>query len=343
MQNAKKGVLKAQSSDRKVPDGGFRFSDEVKVSGDGALARLLGKHDENLEAVEQRYPVTLALHDDCISVGGPDKDAVSLAASLLKQFTVIAEKGYEVHPEDLRYAMDAIAEGRDLRLDSLYSDVICTTARGKPIRAKTMGQRAYIRAIKENDILFAIGPAGTGKTYLAVCEAVSMLKDGAVNRVVLVRPAVEAGESLGFLPGDLREKVEPYVRPLYDAFYELLSPERFSRYVEKGVIEIAPLAYMRGRTLNESFIILDEAQNTTAEQMKMFLTRLGFGSKAVVTGDVTQVDLPLGKPSGLAGVRNILDGIDRIGFFNLTHADVVRHEIVQKVVQAYERYEKHKN
>ena len=188
--------------------------------------------------------------------------------------------------------------------------------------------------------MFAVGPAGTGKTYLAVCEAVSMLKEGRVNRVVLVRPAVEAGESLGYLPGDLREKVEPYVRPLYDAFYELLSPERFARYVDKGIIEIAPLAYMRGRTLNDSFIILDEAQNTTPEQMKMFLTRLGFGSKAVVTGDITQVDLPQGRPSGLRSVRSILEGIEGIGFFDLTGADVVRHEIVQKVVQAYDRYEK---
>ena len=194
--------------------------------------------------------------------------------------------------------------------------------------------------MRDNDILFAVGPAGTGKTYLAVCEAVSMLKEGRVNRVVLVRPAVEAGESLGYLPGDLREKVEPYVRPLYDAFYELLSPERFARYVDKGIIEIAPLAYMRGRTLNDSFIILDEAQNTTPEQMKMFLTRLGFGSKAVVTGDITQVDLPQGRPSGRRSVRSILEGIEGIGFFDLTGADVVRHEIVQKVVQAYDRYEK---
>ncbi|MBQ6983154.1 MAG: PhoH family protein, partial [Synergistaceae bacterium] len=186
---------------------------------------------------------------------------------------------------------------------------------------------------------FATGPAGTGKTYLAVCEAVSMLKAGKVNRVVLVRPAVEAGESLGYLPGDLREKVEPYVRPLYDAFYDLLSPEKFMRYADKGVIEIVPLAYMRGRTLNESFIILDEAQNTTPKQMKMFLTRLGFGSKAVVTGDITQVDLPGSSPSGLRSVREILGGIKGIGFMDLTHADVVRHEIVQKIVQAYARYE----
>ena len=221
----------------------------------------------------------------------------------------------------------------------MYSEIICTTARGKPIRAKTPGQREYIKAIRDNYILFATGPAGTGKTYLAVCEAVSMLKAGKVNRVVLVRPAVEAGESLGYLPGDLNEKLDPYVRPLYDAFYDLLSPEKFMRYSDKGVIEIVPLAYMRGRTLNESFIILDEAQNATPKQMKMFLTRLGFGSKAVVTGDITQVDLPGHSQSGLRSVREILKGIQGIGFIDLSDADVVRHEIVQKIVQAYAKYE----
>ena len=221
--------------------------------------------------------------------------------------------------------MDALAEGKELNLSAMYSEIICTTARGKPIRAKTPGQREYIRAIRDNYILFATGPAGTGKTYLAVCEAVSMLKAGKVNRVVLVRPAVEAGESLGYLPDD--------------AFYDLLSPEKFMRYSDKGVIEIVPLAYMRGRTLNESFIILDEAQNATPKQMKMFLTRLGFGSKAVVTGDITQVDLPGHSQSGLRSVREILKGIKGIGFIDLSDADVVRHEIVQKIVQAYAKYE----
>ena len=317
-----------------------RHEEEVAVAGEGALARLVGLHDENLDAVESRYPVSLSVRGGTIRVTGPDAEPVRIAAHLLRQLASVAEKGHEVRAPDVRLAMDSLAEGRELKLDALYSEVICTTARGKPIRARTAGQRAYIRAVRGHDILFAVGPAGTGKTYLAVCEAVSMLKEGRVSRVVLVRPAVEAGESLGFLPGDLREKVEPYVRPLYDAFYELLSPERFARYAEKGVIEIAPLAYMRGRTLNDSFIILDEAQNTTPQQMKMFLTRLGFGSKAVVTGDITQVDLPRGCPSGLQSVRRILEGIEGIGFFDLTDADVVRHEIVQKVVQAYERYEK---
>ncbi|MBQ8691597.1 MAG: PhoH family protein [Synergistaceae bacterium] len=304
-----------------------------------AMARLLGQNDENLKAVETRYHVALTVHDNILRVDGPDNQAVSTAVKLLRELALAAEKGYEITAVDTRRSMDALANGNDLNLNALYSEIICTTARGKPIRAKTAGQRAYIKAIRDNDILFAAGPAGTGKTYLAVCEAVSMLKAGKVSRVVLVRPAVEAGESLGYLPGDLREKIEPYVRPLYDAFYDLLSPERFLRYADKGVIEIVPLAYMRGRTLNESFIILDEAQNTTPQQMKMFLTRLGFGSKAVVTGDMTQTDLPKGSPSGLLSVRSILRGIKGIGFFDLSDADVVRHEIVQKIVRAYERYE----
>ena len=318
------------------------WSEEIEISDPGAMSRLCGVNDENLKAIEERYPINLNLRGCNIKITGPDEEPVLIAVKLIRQLAVVAGKGYDVHTADVRYAMDAMAEGNEPKLEALYSDIICTTAKGKPIRAKTVGQRAYVRAMKENDILFAVGPAGTGKTYLAVCEAVSMLKAGEVTRVILVRPAVEAGESLGFLPGDLRDKVEPYVRPLYDAFYELLSPERFSRYIDKGVVEIAPLAYMRGRTLNESFIILDEAQNTTPEQMKMFLTRLGFGSKAVVTGDVTQIDLPAGKQSGLNCVRSILQGIKGIDFFDLTHADVVRHEIVQKVVQAYERYEQRK-
>lgn len=313
--------------------------EDVSLADERSLARLLGTHDENIGAIEARYPVSLSVRGTSLRAEGPDEAPVRLVGHLLRELAGVAERGHEIRPHDVRRAMDSLAEGSELRLEELWSEVICTTARGKPIRAKTAGQRAYIRAIRGHDILFAVGPAGTGKTYLAVCEAVSMLKDGKVSRVVLVRPAVEAGESLGYLPGDLREKVEPYVRPLYDAFYDLLSPERFARYADKGVIEIVPLAYMRGRTLNDSFIILDEAQNTTPQQMKMFLTRLGFGSKAVVTGDVTQVDLPRGCPSGLQSVRAILEGIEGIGFFDLTDADVVRHEIVQRVVQAYERYE----
>ncbi len=313
---------------------------EIPLSGDGFVqARLLGQNDENFKAIESRYPVTLSIKDGAVRISGPDSEPVRIVGHLIRELASVAEKGHEIKESDVRAAMDSLAEGRELRLNELYSEIICTTARGKPIRAKTPGQRAYIKAIRDNFILFATGPAGTGKTYLAVCEAVSMLKAGKVNRVVLVRPAVEAGESLGYLPGDLREKIEPYVRPLYDAFFDLLSPEKFMRYADKGVIEIVPLAYMRGRTLNESFIILDEAQNTTPRQMKMFLTRLGFGSKAVITGDITQVDLPGGTVSGLRSVREILKGIKGIGFIDLTDADVVRHEIVQRIVQAYAKYE----
>ena len=313
---------------------------DIPITGDAIVqARLFGVNDENIRTIESRYPVTISVSNGVVHVSGPDTEPVRLAGHLIRELISVAEKGHDIHTDDIRAAMDALAEGHELNLSALYSEIICTTARGKPIRAKTPGQRAYIKAIRDNFILFATGPAGTGKTYLAVCEAVSMLKAGKVNRVVLVRPAVEAGESLGYLPGDLREKVEPYVRPLYDAFYDLLSPEKFLRYADKGVIEIVPLAYMRGRTLNESFIILDEAQNTTPKQMKMFLTRLGFGSKAVVTGDITQVDLPGGSPSGLKTVRDILGGIKGIDFINLSDADVVRHEIVQKIVQAYAKYE----
>ncbi|HPE66306.1 MAG TPA: PhoH family protein, partial [Synergistales bacterium] len=236
------------------------------------MARFAGNNDENLSEIEQRYPVSLLVRGNKVAVRGPDEVAVDVAYGLLEQLHKIASKGHALHLADVRYAMDMIAEKGAVDLAPLFSEVICTTARGKPIRAKTEGQRAYLETVRNNHIVFAVGPAGTGKTFLAVCHAVTLLKASAISRIVLVRPAVEAGESLGYLPGDLREKVEPYVRPLYDAFYDLLSPERFLRYVDKGVIEIAPLAYMRGRTLNDSFIILDEAQNTTPEQMKMFLT-----------------------------------------------------------------------
>ncbi|MGI6253048.1 MAG: PhoH family protein [Aminivibrio sp.] len=315
------------------------FIREVEFSDIDSMARLTGGDDENIRAIEERYPVRLVVRGNRVAVRGPDGPVVEMVHSLLEQLHRITGKGNRIHLADVRYAMDMLAEKGSVNLAPLFSEVICTTARGKPIRAKTEGQRDYLKAVRENDIVFAIGPAGTGKTYLAVCHAVALLKASSISRIVLVRPAVEAGESLGYLPGDLREKVEPYVRPLYDAFYDLLSPERFLRYVDKGVIEIAPLAYMRGRTLNDSFIILDEAQNTTPEQMKMFLTRLGFGSKAVITGDITQIDLPSGKRSGLIQVKEILEGIEGIAFHYLTHLDVVRHEIVQKVVKAYERHE----
>ena len=312
----------------------------IVVPNEEAMARFLGQQDENLRLIEQRYPVRLVVRDKEISVQGPDADVVDMVTRIVSQLVGVAKKGHILKPSVVSYAMNVYAEHENVDLVSLYEDVICMTYRGKPIRPRTTGQKKYVDAIRGNDVVFAIGPAGTGKTYLAVALAVAALKDAAISRIVLVRPAVEAGESLGFLPGDLREKVEPYLRPLYDAFYEMFSPERFMKYVEKKVIEIAPLAYMRGRTLNDSFIILDEAQNTTPEQMKMFLTRLGFGSKAVVTGDITQIDLPVGKNSGLKVVQSVLKDIPGIEFVSLGRSDVVRHEIVQRIVQAYEDYEK---
>jgi len=317
--------------------GGYSYVFDSGAVGSGS--KFSGKDDENIHLIEERYPVRIVLRGENITVQGPDRDAVEMVSDLIDQMLSIASKGHAIRAAEIRYGMDMIAKRGSVDLEALYDDLLCMTARGKPVRPKTLGQRAYIKAIRENDVVFGIGPAGTGKTYLAVCEAVNMLKSGAISRIVLVRPAVEAGESLGFLPGDLKEKVEPYLRPLYDAFFDLLSPERFMRYIDKNVIEVAPLAYMRGRTLNDSFIILDEAQNTSPEQMKMFLTRLGFGSKAVVTGDLTQVDLPSGKRSGLFVVQDILEGVKGIDFIRLENVDVVRHEIVQRVVAAYERHE----
>jgi phosphate starvation-inducible PhoH-like protein len=311
----------------------------IVVPNDEAMSRFLGQQDENLRLIEQRFPVRLVVRENEISVQGPDVEVVEMVTRIVSQLIGVAKRGHILKPAVVSYAMNVYAEHEDVDLLSLYEDVICMTYRGKPIRPRTTGQKKYVDAIRKNDVVFSIGPAGTGKTYLAVALAVAALKDAAISRVVLVRPAVEAGESLGYLPGDLREKVEPYLRPLYDAFYEMFSPERFMKYVEKRVIEIAPLAYMRGRTLNDSFIILDEAQNTTPEQMKMFLTRLGFGSKAVVTGDITQIDLPVGKDSGLKVVQSVLRDIPGIEFVTLGKSDVVRHEIVQRIVQAYEDYE----
>lgn len=331
--------------------GGALFLEETSVTqsmqlecpDDKVMLFILGQNDINLSAVEKHYGVKLVQRGSKIFIQGGEPDDVRKTYRLLAQMRDVALDGHRIDTAELRYAMDTMDADGKADFASMHDDLVCLTFRGKPVRPKTVGQRAYMKAIAENTITFGIGPAGTGKTYLAVCAAVKQLKAGAVSRIILVRPAVEAGESLGYLPGDLREKVEPYLRPLYDAFFDLLSPEKFGRYVEKNVIEIAPLAYMRGRTLNDSFIILDEAQNTTPEQMKMFLTRLGFGSRAIVTGDLTQVDLPNGKKSGLKIIQDILKNIEGISFVYLDKVDVVRHEIVQKVVAAYERYEEHQN
>ena len=312
------------------------------VADEKVLEKILGQRDENIRAVVERFPVRITVRGDEIQVHGPDIEVVKLVAKFLGQLAEVAEKGYRLTPAEVKYGMNILGEGGQVDLLSLYEEVIYITSRGKPVRPRTAGQKKYIEAIRRNEVVFAIGPAGTGKTYLAVAMAVAALKASVVSRIVLVRPVVEAGERLGFLPGDVKEKVEPYLRPLYDAFFELLSPERFMRHLEKNVIELAPLAYMRGRTLNDSFIILDEAQNTTPEQMKMFLTRMGFGSKVVVTGDITQIDLPPGKESGLKVIQGVLEGIPGIEFVFLTNYDVVRHEMVQRIVEAYEIYEKKK-
>jgi len=304
------------------------------------LIKICGPEDRFLSLIEDRLGIEIVHRGDTLAYSAPSVERVKQTGEFLQQLRDIARSGNALSAQDLRYALDTLLKNGSVDLKGLFSELICLTYRGKPVRARTARQRAYIRAMNSNTIIFGIGPAGTGKTYLAVCEAVKQLKNGSVSRIILVRPAVEAGESLGFLPGDLREKVEPYLRPLYDAFFELLSPEKFYHYTEKNVIEVAPLAYMRGRTLNDSFIILDEAQNTTPEQMKMFLTRIGFGSRAVVTGDLTQVDLPNGRHSGLKVVQDILKNIEGISFVHLQNEDVVRHEIVQRVVAAYEEYEK---
>jgi phosphate starvation-inducible PhoH-like protein len=303
---------------------------------------LFGNCDENIKIIEGAFGIRIIPEETGIKIVGPSNE-VEKADKVVKQLIDIAGKGEIITRQNVNYIVQLAEDNQlDIRYDYLY-DCICFTARGKQIKAKTYGQKTYINAIKENVITFGIGPAGTGKTYLAVAMAVTAFRNKEVNRIILTRPAVEAGEKLGFLPGDLQNKVDPYLRPLYDALYEMLGIENYSKYMEKGIIEIAPLAYMRGRTLDDSFIILDEAQNTTPEQMKMFLTRIGFGSKVIVTGDITQIDLPGDKKSGLKEVIKILKNIKGIEFVFLTEKDVVRHELVQKIIKAYERHDNLKN
>lgn len=313
----------------------------MSIPSEEIVSRLLGTRDEVLVSIEARLGLKLVVRGTDIHI--PD-DSPVLAANVvdfLGQLSEMIRRGVKPNGIEIRYALDLLASGQKTDLLPLLESTICVTNQGKQVRPYTLGQKEYIDAIRKNDVTFAVGPAGTGKTYLAVAMAVAALKASKINRIVLVRPVVEAGERLGYLPGDLLEKVEPYIRPLYDAFYDLLPPDRFNRYIEKGIIEIAPLAYMRGRTLNNSFIILDEAQNTTKEQMKMFLTRMGLGSKAVLTGDITQIDLPSSKESGLRVIVDILKDVEGIAFCHLSNYDVVRHDIVQKIVRAYEGYENH--
>ncbi|MBE6944561.1 MAG: PhoH family protein [Ruminococcaceae bacterium] len=305
------------------------------------LIEVFGSMDENIRKIEQELNVQVLNRGSELKVSG-DVEAVDQAARAIEGLMALASKGEVIDEQKVRYLISLVREGNDDRVTQIVQDVVCITAKGKPIKAKTLGQQKYMKSIMKNTITIGVGPAGTGKTYLAVAAAVAAFRERTVNRIILTRPAVEAGERLGFLPGDLQNKVDPYLRPLYDALYDMLGPESFQKYQERGSIEVAPLAYMRGRTLDDSFIILDEAQNTTKEQMKMFLTRLGFGSKIVITGDVTQIDLPEDKVSGLKDAIRILDKVDDIAICTLTAADVVRHSLVQKIINAYEKAEQRK-
>jgi phosphate starvation-inducible PhoH-like protein len=308
------------------------------VPDNGLALELFGRQDEHLRAIERALGVRILSRGNELLIDGAQADTEQ-ALGLLQQLLDLARQGHHLTAQDVRYAASLVKEGRKEDLGEVFGDTLVTTTRGRAIRPKTVGQRAYVEAMREHSLVFCVGPAGTGKTYLAMAMAVAAFKKREVTRLVLTRPAVEAGEKLGFLPGDLQEKVDPYLRPLYDALYDILGVEAFGRYMERGAIEVAPLAYMRGRTLDDSFVILDEAQNTTPEQMKMFLTRLGFGSRCVVTGDVTQVDLPSDRESGLQEVRRVLSGVEGLAFVDLDETDVVRHPLVQSIIRAYERFE----
>ena len=311
----------------------------IEVQDQQEMVGILGRNDELLRVIKEHYESVIVARGNVIVFRGEDNE-VGQIETLFKELLFLYRQGMPLTTHDVRYSIGMIAEGRLESLHRMYADTIIVTNRGRQVKAKTLGQWDYVETIKRSNVTIGIGPAGTGKTYLAVALAVKALKNKEVERIVLTRPAVEAGEKLGFLPGDMQDKVDPYLRPLYDALYDMLGSETFQKYVARGTIEVAPLAYMRGRTLNDSFIILDEAQNTTPEQMKMFLTRIGFGSKVVVTGDASQKDLPRDAVSGLDVAAKVLKKIDDIGFCQLTSKDVVRHPLVQKIVQAYEEYEK---
>jgi phosphate starvation-inducible PhoH-like protein len=301
------------------------------------MMNVFGNWDENLKIIEEALGVSVTVRDNEIKVSG-NPAAVDKAVSVIENVMPIAQSNDVITKQNILYFLSLAEDGTEVDKHNYPIDCVCVTAKGLQIKSKTFGQKQYVKAMKENTVTFGIGPAGTGKTFLAVAMAVSAFRAKEVDRIILTRPAVEAGEKLGFLPGDLQHKVDPYLRPLYDALYFMLGPEQFHKHQENGAIEVAPLAYMRGRTLDTSYIILDEAQNTTPQQMKMFLTRIGFGSKAVVTGDITQIDLD-GKRSGLVEVMHILKGIEGIAFVHLTEKDVVRHELIQKIIKAYEKYE----
>ena len=302
------------------------------------LMAVFGAFDENIKQIERELNVSVISRGTELKITGED-EGVSIAARAITALLAMAGRGESIGTQTVQYVIGLAKDGRESEVHTMSRDVLCITAKGKPVKAKTLGQKKYMEAIRKNTIVMGVGPAGTGKTYLAVAAAVAAFRDKQVSRIILTRPAVEAGEKLGFLPGDLQSKVDPYLRPLYDALFDMLGAESFQRYQERGAIEVAPLAYMRGRTLDDSFIILDEAQNTTPEQMKMFLTRLGFNSKMVVTGDITQIDLPEGKRSGLVKVMDILKHVDDIEIHKFSQKDVVRHRLVQDIIRAYEKYE----
>ena len=302
------------------------------------IINVFGSFDQNLHIIETELNVTVTDREDQLRITG-EAENVMHAEKAIGGLLSLAARGEQIDAQNVRYIIKLVLAGQEEQITDLARGVVCVTAKGKPIRPKTLGQTEYVEAIKNNTITIGVGPAGTGKTYLAVACAVAAFREKRVNRIVLTRPAVEAGERLGFLPGDLQSKVDPYLRPLYDALFDMLGADTYTKYLERGDIEVAPLAYMRGRTLDDSFIILDEAQNTSREQMKMFLTRLGFGSKVVITGDVTQIDLPADKVSGLKEAVRVLDGVEDIAIKKLTAADVVRHVLVQRIIAAYEKYE----
>lgn len=317
----------------------------IKVENGNIIASVFGSCDSNIRIIEKAFSCRINNRicdsgDDAITVSCDDEDSLKLAYDAVSYLVRMAKYNENITDSNVAYVVEMVKGGSGSQLEELSDDTICVTVKGKPIKAKTVGQKMYVNAIKKNTIVIGTGPAGTGKTFLAVAMAVKALREKQVSRIILTRPAIEAGEKLGFLPGDLQSKIDPYLRPLYDALYEMMGAENYQRQVEKGVIEIAPLAYMRGRTLDDSFIILDEAQNCTPEQMKMFLTRLGFNSKAVVTGDLTQTDLPSGQKSGLAAAVKILSDIDDIAIHAFSERDVVRHKLVMQIIQAYEKYER---
>ncbi|MBR6400459.1 MAG: PhoH family protein [Firmicutes bacterium] len=314
--------------------------EQTKLQIDNRLiSHIFGNFDANIKKIEHEYGVSIVNRGDDIVVSG-EQDNIKTAVQVLNALIRTADKGEEISEQNLNYFIEEANENNIENAQTLSDDYICSTVNGRALRPKTLGQKKYIDSIRGNTIVFGVGPAGTGKTYLAMAMAITAFKNNEVNRIILTRPAIEAGENLGFLPGDLQQKVDPYLRPLYDALYEIMGAETFLRNMEKGTVEVAPLAYMRGRTLDNSFIVLDEAQNTTPEQMKMFLTRLGYGSKAVITGDVTQIDLPKGKNSGLIEAVKILSEVEDIAVCRLSNKDVVRHPLVQNIIKAYEKYEK---